>query len=317
MKIFKVGFKSGNTYSINMIWANTGKEEREAVEETAARRADRYGYEVAFVEEITEREAQSNTNKGMPYYSIDEQAEREHDPSFTEEVTEDEAEQEPTAAEIVAEIKANAAEIAAIDAEVKSAKWTGRKAPEIIEKANRADLLRIKNKILKDNARRRLVSEVLPVCLEELYKYAGKGYGERTKDKVREAVKARTGCAFYVSSSRFNDELCIVPLDVQGFSGRGPWGYGDFNIYPAYNNGERLRVLVDNKINPLSIDKFVLSGCAEYVSDPDKRAEEIRDKYAAAKSAKEAADRACSEFNSICPSGIDHLSVHNWRNYMM
>lgn len=106
MKIFKVGFKSDNIYSVNMIWANTGKEEREAVEETAARRAERYGYEVAFVEEITEREAQSNTNKGMPYYSIDEQAERDHDPSFAEEVTEDEAEQEPTAAEIVEQIAA-------------------------------------------------------------------------------------------------------------------------------------------------------------------------------------------------------------------
>lgn len=104
MKIFKVGFKSEYTYSINMIWANTGKEEREAVEETAARRAERYGYEVAFVEEITEREAQHNTEKGMPYYSIDEQAERDHDPSFAEEITEDEAEQEPTAAEIVEQI---------------------------------------------------------------------------------------------------------------------------------------------------------------------------------------------------------------------
>lgn len=317
MKIFKVGFKSGSVYSVNMIWANTGKEEREAVEETAARRADRYGYEVAFVEEITEREAQSNISKGMPYYGIDEQAERDHDPSFSEEVTEDEAEQEPTVAEIVTEIKANAAEIAAIDAEVKSAKWTERKAPEIIEKANRADLLRIKNKILKDNARHRLVAEVLPVCLEELYKYAGKGYGEKTKEKVREAVKARTGCAFYVNRGSFNDELCIVPLNERGGSGCGVWGYGDFNIYPAYNNGERPRVLVDNKINPLSIDQFVIGNYAEYVSNPDKRAEEIRDKYAVAKAAKEAAERACSEFNSICPSGIDHLSVHSWRNYIM
>ena len=82
MKVYKVGFKSSVCYSVNMIWANTGKEEREAVEETAARRAERYGYEVAFVEEITEHEAQHNIEKGMPYYSIDEQAERDHDPSF-------------------------------------------------------------------------------------------------------------------------------------------------------------------------------------------------------------------------------------------
>lgn len=94
MKIFKVGFKSSVCYSVNMIWANTGKEEREAVEETAARKAERYGYEVAFVTEISEAEAESNIRRGMPYYSIDEQAERDHDPSFlTEEEVEAEAEQ--------------------------------------------------------------------------------------------------------------------------------------------------------------------------------------------------------------------------------
>lgn len=95
MKIFKVGFKSDYIYSVNMIWANTGKEEEEAVKETAERRAARYGYEVAFITEITESEAQSNINKGMPYYSIDEQAEADHDPSMSED------EPEPTAAEII------------------------------------------------------------------------------------------------------------------------------------------------------------------------------------------------------------------------
>lgn len=95
MKIFKVGFKSDYIYSVNMIWANTGKEEEEAVKETAERRAARYGYEVAFITEITESEAQSNINKGMPYYSIDEQAEAGHDPSMSED------EPEPTAAEII------------------------------------------------------------------------------------------------------------------------------------------------------------------------------------------------------------------------
>lgn len=90
MKIFKVGFKSDYIYSVNMIWANTGKEEYEAVKETAERRAERFGYEVAFITEISEDEAQTNINKGMPYYSIDEQAEKSHDASFNPERTEQE-----------------------------------------------------------------------------------------------------------------------------------------------------------------------------------------------------------------------------------
>ena len=85
MKNFKVGFKvSEGIYSVNMIWANTGREEYEAVKETAERHAKRYGYEVTFINEIPDYEVESNLRKGMPYYPIDDEAERAHDPSFQE-----------------------------------------------------------------------------------------------------------------------------------------------------------------------------------------------------------------------------------------
>ena len=83
MKLFEVGFKvSDGIFSVNMIWANTGNGERDAVTETAQRRAERYGYAVAYVKEINEAQAQENARKGMPMYSIDEDAERKYDLSF-------------------------------------------------------------------------------------------------------------------------------------------------------------------------------------------------------------------------------------------
>jgi len=85
MKFFEVGFEvSEGLFSVNTIWANTGREEMEAATETAERRAARHGYKVAYVKEITEAEAETANLKGRPLYSIDDEAERAHDPSFSE-----------------------------------------------------------------------------------------------------------------------------------------------------------------------------------------------------------------------------------------
>jgi hypothetical protein len=85
MKYFKVGFKvSESIYSINIITANTGREEMEAATETAQRHATRHGYEVAFVKEVPEFEVTEALRRGMPMYPIDDEAEQAHDPSFQE-----------------------------------------------------------------------------------------------------------------------------------------------------------------------------------------------------------------------------------------
>ena len=83
MKTFLVCFNCGNgTFSSNMICANTGVHEFEAVKETADRRASQFGYRVWGIREIPDCEIISNIRRGMPYYSIDEEAEKKYDPSF-------------------------------------------------------------------------------------------------------------------------------------------------------------------------------------------------------------------------------------------
>ena len=99
MRFFEVGFEvSEGIFSVNTIWANTGREELEAVTETAERRAALHGYKVVYVKEITEAEVEVANRKGRPMYSIDDEAERAHDPSFSEEA-EESAPEEPTEAE--------------------------------------------------------------------------------------------------------------------------------------------------------------------------------------------------------------------------
>ncbi len=83
MKTFLVGFDCGNgIFSCNMIWANTGAHEQEAVQDTADRRASKFSCPVRFVKELPEWEVEENLRRGMPYYSIDEEAEKKYDPSF-------------------------------------------------------------------------------------------------------------------------------------------------------------------------------------------------------------------------------------------
>lgn len=219
-------------------------------------------------------------------------------------------------ADILTDIKKNAKRAEELENFVKSSKWTERRAPEFAKAAEGAELLRIENKILLDNARQALFSEVFPVILEQLSKYRGKPYGEKTEQKISDAVKAATNCRFYMRSEYSGTVLHIIPLNENGYSG-SRFGYADFDIYTKYENGERPRVLIDNKIQEVPAEKFFISNCAQYVENPRERAETIRAEFAALKEARAEYERKCSEFNSLLPSGIGHANPREPKNYLI
>lgn len=83
MKYFRITYAIGDgIFSANIIKSNCGCEDHEAAAETAQRHAARYGYDVVGVVEVDEAEVVEMMHRGMPMSMIDEQAEREHDPSF-------------------------------------------------------------------------------------------------------------------------------------------------------------------------------------------------------------------------------------------
>lgn len=85
MKYFTVGYHvADGVFSVNTITSNCGREDLEAVTETAQRHAARHGYEIGFIKEITEAEAAEASRHGRPMYPIDDEAEQAHDPSFQE-----------------------------------------------------------------------------------------------------------------------------------------------------------------------------------------------------------------------------------------
>lgn len=209
-----------------------------------------------------------------------------------------------TLSQILMQRAANVGTIKDIDDMIKSAKYSELKEPKIIKACEARELLKIENAILRDNARQALVSEVMPAIVEIFNKYAGKRYGEKTKEKINAECKAAVNCAIYIDNRYGNwDDLHIVPLNEKGYSGSF-WRYDDF-ILPV--RGEGKSILVDNVIQTLSIDDFQLSDCAAYVDDVERRAAEIMDAFKAIKDAHKAFNTACDGFNCIIPSGINRL----------
>ena len=218
--------------------------------------------------------------------------------------------------EIVEQIKKNAEKVRELEEKAKNAKYSQRNEPEIVKAYQDAELLRIENKVLHDNARQALFAEALPVILEELHKFSGKPYGEKTEKKISEAIKARISCAVYIRREYTGDTLHMIPLDKNGFSGTGVWSYDDFDVVTVWHGGERARVLIDNKLQDVAPEEFRLSNCGEYVENTREQAEKIRAAFEDMKKARAEYERKISAFNALLPSGIERTSRGEYRNYI-
>lgn len=217
--------------------------------------------------------------------------------------------------EIIETILKNSAEIARIDETLRKAPYSAKKIDsKLIALAEKQINLQIENRILHDNARRALYEEIMPIAIKIINKYAGKPYGEKTKQKIREALIEKANCAVYMSN-RFDGEISLVPLNKEGYS-TTIFRYDEFNIYTKYIDGKKEKILVDNKIQFLTMDALVLSDCAAYVDNVSKRVDEIKAAFTAAQEAQETLENACKQFNSLVPRGIENLYSNHIRSYM-
>ncbi len=168
--------------------------------------------------------------------------------------------------------------------------------------------LEITRKILKNNAKIALFNEVLPVALGILKKYNGKSYGEKTKEKIAEEVKAATNCRFYISSRYNSHSFEVYPADAFG---------NDYNIScgTEYTNGNKKPLLIDNKIQLVSFDEIALYYIArEYVENIPERVEELKAIYREAVAKQKELETVCSRYNSLAVGDLAHI-YHDKRIY--
>lgn len=135
--------------------------------------------------------------------------------------------------------------------------------------------LTITIKILNSNAKIALFNEVMPQVLEVLAKYKNKPYGPKTEEKIRDEIKEKINCSFYISG-RYIQEYHIFPLNFNGNT-------YDIVCGPKCIDGKQKKLLIDNKIQVVEFKDLALYYTSkEYIENIPQRIKQLKKLYMAA-----------------------------------
>lgn len=172
---------------------------------------------------------------------------------------------------------------------------------ELIRLEEKKKDLQITIKILNSNAKIALFNEVMPVVLEVLAKYKNKPYGPKTEQKVRNEIKEKTNCSFYISTRYDSQEYHIIPLEYSGNA---------YNIEcgPRYIDGKQKKLLDENKIKALEFsDITIYYTSKEYIDNIPKRIKELKRLHKKAYEKQQELAALCKEFNSLAVGNIKNI----------
>lgn len=172
---------------------------------------------------------------------------------------------------------------------------------EMIRLEEKKKDLQITIKILNSNAKIALYSETMPVVLEVLAKYKNKPYGPKTEQKIRDEIKEKTNCSFYISDRYNSQEYHIIPLEYSGNA---------YNIEcgAKYIYGKQKKLLEENKIQVLELNDLTLYySSKEYIDNIPKRIKELKSFYKKAYEKQQELEKICSEYNSLAVGNIKNM----------
>lgn len=161
--------------------------------------------------------------------------------------------------------------------------------------------LTITIKILNSNAKIALYSETMPIVLEVLAKYKNKPYGPKTEQKIKDEIKEKTNCSFYINERYNSQEYHIIPLEFSG---------NTYNIEcgPKFENGEQKKLLINNKIQVVEFEELSLYYTSkEYIENIPQRIKQLKKLYKKAVEKQKELDTVCDEFNSLAVGNIKHI----------
>ena len=161
--------------------------------------------------------------------------------------------------------------------------------------------LQITIKILNNNAKIALFNSTLPIVLEVLAKYKNKPYGPKTEEKIRDEIKEKTKCSFYISDRYNSQEYHIMPLEYSGST---------YNIEcgSKYIDGKQKKLLDENKIQALEFSDITLYYTSkEYIDNIPKRIKELKRLYKKAYEKQQELEKICSEYNSLAVGNIKNI----------
>lgn len=172
---------------------------------------------------------------------------------------------------------------------------------DIVKLEEKKKELQITIKILNSNAKIALYSETLPTVLEVLAKYKNKSYGQKTEQKIKDEIKDKTGCGFYISERYSSQEYHIFPLEFIS---------NDYSIEcgTKYIEGKQKKLLEDNKIQVPELDDLTLYySSKEYIDNIPKRIKDLKRLYKKAYEKQNELAAICSEYNSLTVGSIKNI----------
>ena len=171
---------------------------------------------------------------------------------------------------------------------------------DIVKLEEKNEDLQITIKILNSNAKIALFNEITPIVLEVLAKYKNKPYGPKTEQKIRDEIKEKTNCGFYISDS-YIQEYYITPLEFSN---------NDYNIEcgAKYIEGKKKKLLDDNKIQVPELNDLTLYySSEEYIDNIPKRIKELKKLYKKAYEKQQELEKICIEYNSLAVGNIKNI----------
>lgn len=171
----------------------------------------------------------------------------------------------------------------------------------LVELSQKKERQEIRIQLLKNNARVALYNEVMPIALEILEKYKNKPYGERTSQKISDAVKEKTNCAFRIYSRYSGHEFSIIPMMCGN----------EYNLEVStkYISGNQKPLLIDNKIQLVEMDDLQLYYNHVYYENIEETIDKMIELHAEAKKKQAELEEICSQFNTLAPRGIKSLNA--------
>lgn len=156
-------------------------------------------------------------------------------------------------------------------------------------------------KILNSNAKIALFSETMPIVLEVLAKYKNKPYGPKTEEKIKNEIKEKTNCSFYISTKSSSQEYHIIPLEFSN---------NNYNIECGSKciDGKQKKLLDENKIQVLEFNDLLLYYASkEYIDNIPKRIKELKRLYKKAYEKQQELEKICSEYNNLAVGNIKNI----------
>lgn len=156
----------------------------------------------------------------------------------------------------------------------------------------------IAEKLLLNNAKIALFTEIMPIALEVFNKYSGKPYGEKTEEKISEEIKQITGCIAYISKIYSPYKYVLTDLKTNL----------SIECGTKYINGEQKPLLINNKIQAIDIEEIELFYINNiYFNDINSTIAELKKIYALAYEKQQELEKLCSQFNALVVDGIENI----------